>query len=55
MVKLGPFSEGALQGYLIDKKTRDKYGIKSIEQLKDPKLAKLFDIDGDGKADLTGC
>ena len=55
MVKLGPFSEGALQGYLIDKKTMDKYGIKSIEQLKDPKIAKLFDIDGDGKADLTGC
>jgi glycine betaine/proline transport system substrate-binding protein len=55
MVKLGPFSEGALQGYLIDKKTRDKYNIKSIDQLKDPEIAKLFDIDGDGKADLTGC
>ena len=55
MVKLGPLSKGALQGLLIDKKTMDKYGIKSIEQLKDPQLAKLFDVDGDGKADLTGC
>ena len=55
MAKIGPFSRGALQGYLIDKKTMDKYGIKNIEQLKDPKIAKLFDIDGDGKADLTGC
>ncbi|WP_322982065.1 glycine betaine/L-proline ABC transporter substrate-binding protein ProX [Pseudomonas sp. C11] len=55
MVKLGPLSEGALQGYLIDKKTMDKYGIKSIDQLKNPEIAKLFDIDGDGKADLTGC
>ncbi|SDN70860.1 glycine betaine/L-proline ABC transporter substrate-binding protein ProX [Pseudomonas jinjuensis] len=55
MAKFGPFSTGALQGYLIDKKTMDKYGIKSIDQLKDPQIAKLFDIDGDGKADLTGC
>ncbi len=51
----GVYSEGALQGYLIDKKTAVKYGIKSIDQLKDPKLAKLFDSDGDGKADLAGC
>jgi len=51
----GVYSEGALQGYLIDKKTADKYGIKSVDQLKDPKLAKLFDSDGDGKADLAGC
>lgn len=51
----GVYSSGALQGYLIDKKTADKYNIKSIDQLKDPKLAKLFDADGDGKADLAGC
>lgn len=43
------------QGYLIDKKTADKYSIKYINDLKDPKIAKLFDIDGDGKADLAGC
>jgi glycine betaine/proline transport system substrate-binding protein len=55
LVKLGPLSQGALQGILIDKKTMDANGIKSIEQLKDPKIAKLFDIDGDGKADLIGC
>lgn len=46
---------GALQGYLIDKKTADEYGITSLEQLKDPEIAKLFDADGDGKADLIGC
>lgn len=43
------------QGYQIDKKTADEYGITNIEQLKDPKIASLFDSDGDGKADLTGC
>lgn len=51
----GTYISGAAQGYLIDKKTADKYNITNIEQLKDPKIAKLFDADGDGKADLTGC
>ena len=51
----GIFSTHALQGYLIDKKTADKYRITNIGQLTDPKLAKLFDTDGDGKADLAGC
>jgi len=49
------YSGGALSGYLIDKKTADKYGITNIGQLKDPKIAKLFDNNGNGKADLTGC
>jgi len=51
----GEYIEGCAQGYLIDKKTADKYHIKYINQLKDPKLAKLFDNNGDGKADLAGC
>ena len=55
LYRKGVYSPGALQGYLIDKKTADAHGIKSIDQLKDPKLAKLFDTDGDGKADLAGC
>jgi glycine betaine/proline transport system substrate-binding protein len=55
LVILGRLIKGALQGYLIDKATADKYGIHNIEQLKDPKLASLFDTDGDGKANLAGC
>ena len=55
LFRKGIFSPNAAQGYLIDKKTADKYHITNIGQLKDPKLAKLFDSDGDGKADLTGC
>lgn len=51
----GVYSAGALQGYLIDKKTADQHQITRIDQLKDPKLAKLFDANGDGKADLAGC
>ena len=51
----GTYSGGALQGYLIDKATADKYKITHIDQLADPEIAKLFDADGDGKADLAGC
>ncbi len=51
----GTYVNGAAQGYLIDKKTAEKYHITNIAQLRDPKLAKLFDTNDDGKADLTGC
>lgn len=51
----GVFSPGALQGYLIDKKTAEEYKITQLGQLKDPKLAKLFDANDDGMADLAGC
>ncbi|RCX32034.1 glycine betaine/L-proline ABC transporter substrate-binding protein ProX [Thioalbus denitrificans] len=51
----GVFSPGAMQGYLIDKKTSDKYGITNLGQLKDPEMAKIFDANGDGTADLAGC
>ncbi len=46
---------GALQGYLIDKNSADKLGIKSLADLKKPEVARLFDRDGNGKADLIGC
>jgi glycine betaine/proline transport system substrate-binding protein len=55
ITKVGALIKGAGQGYLIDKKTADKYHITNVEQLKDPNIAKLFDTDGDGKADLAGC
>jgi glycine betaine/proline transport system substrate-binding protein len=37
------------------KKTAEQYNISSLDQLLDPEIAKLFDSDGDGKANLTGC
>lgn len=51
----GVYSPGALQGYLIDKKTAEEHDITNLGQLSDPEIAKLFDNDGDGKADLAGC
>ncbi|WP_317202044.1 glycine betaine/L-proline ABC transporter substrate-binding protein ProX [Janthinobacterium sp.] len=53
--RTGHYAGPAAQGYLIDKATADRYNISNIDQLRDPTLAKLFDTDGDGKADLTGC
>ena len=47
--------ENALQGYMIDKATAEKYDITSLDQLADPEIAGLFDSDGDGKANLLGC
>ena len=44
---------GGLQGYLIDKKTADKFNIKSVMDIK--KHAKEFDANGDGKADMVAC
>lgn len=51
----GVYVGGAAQGYLIDKKTAEQYQITNVEQFKDPEIAKLFDTNGDGKADLIGC
>ncbi|HLS21051.1 MAG TPA: glycine betaine/L-proline ABC transporter substrate-binding protein ProX [Paenalcaligenes sp.] len=51
----GELSRYGLQGYLIDKATAEKYNITNIEQFQDPEIAALFDVNGDGKADLTGC
>lgn len=52
---VGLLVDKAQIGYQIDKRTAEQYNIKTIEQLADPKLAKLFDSDGDGKANLVGC
>lgn len=47
--------QGALQGYLIDKKTANDHGITSLADFSNPEIAVLFDLDGNGKADLIGC
>jgi len=46
---------GALQGYFIDTDTSEEYGITNLGDLTDPELARLFDVDGNGLADLIGC
>ncbi|HEX6255241.1 MAG TPA: glycine betaine/L-proline ABC transporter substrate-binding protein ProX [Euzebyales bacterium] len=46
---------GALQGYLVDKKTADEMGLTSMSDLTDADTAAAFDGDGNGQADLIGC
>lgn len=53
IVGTGMIVGGGINGYLIDKKTADTYGIRNLAQLKDPKLAGLFGADG--KAQLISC
>lgn len=55
MIQAGTLIPGVSQGYLVDKKTADAHNITSVEDLKKPEIAKLFDSNDDGKADLTGC
>ncbi len=54
MSKVGSFIEGALQGYLVDSASYAA-GVQNIGDLKDPEIAKRFDADGNGTADLAGC
>ena len=46
---------GALQGYFVDTATAEAHGITNLGDLADPGIAALFDLDGNGKADLIGC
>lgn len=55
LIGKGTIIGGGLNGYMIDKKTSEKYNITGLEQLKDPEIAKLFDADGNGKANLYQC
>lgn len=54
MTKFGDFISGALQGYLVDSVSYEN-GVQNLGDLKDPEIAKLFDADGNGTADLAGC
>ena len=54
MTKVGDYIAGALQGYLVDKASYEA-GVTNLGDLKDPEVAKRFDANGNGKADLAGC
>ena len=49
-------ADGGLQGFLVDMATADAHGITKLDDIGDnPEIAALFDLDGDGRADLMGC
>jgi glycine betaine/proline transport system substrate-binding protein len=51
----GSIIGGGVNGYMVDKKTAEAHKITSVDQLKDPKLAALFDNNRSGKATLINC
>lgn len=51
-VRLSPRKVAAVQGICTTKETADKYGIKDISDLADPKKAAIFDTDEDGKGEM---
>jgi glycine betaine/proline transport system substrate-binding protein len=46
---------GAMQGYLVDKASAEKFDITNITDFKTPEIREAFDSNGDGKADLVAC
>lgn len=55
VMPVGPVMDpGTIQGYMVDKKTAEAHNIRYLEDLTDPKIAALFDQNGDGKADMVG-
>ena len=46
---------GALQGYLVDKRSAETLNITSLADFTRPKVIETFDPDGDGRANLIGC
>ncbi|MEO1133287.1 MAG: glycine betaine ABC transporter substrate-binding protein, partial [Cyanobacteria bacterium J06639_1] len=53
--RAGSMVRDVRHGYAIDRATAEAHGITNIDRLQDPELAKLFDADGNGMADLFGC
>ena len=46
---------GAMQGYLVDRGSVEKFGILTLADFAKPEVKSAFDHNGDGKADLYGC
>ena len=46
---------GAMQGYLVDQGSVEKFGIMTLADFAKPEVKSAFDHNGDGKADLYGC
>lgn len=47
--------KGALQGYLVDKESAEKFDIMDLDDFRRPEVREAFDRNGNGKADLVAC
>ena len=56
IIELGINTPSSTQGFYVDKPTADKYGLKSVDDMKKPEIAKLFaDPEAPGKGRMTSC
>ena len=46
---------GALEGYLVDKRSVEEFNIKTLDDFKRDDVKEAFDRNGDGLADLVAC
>jgi glycine betaine/proline transport system substrate-binding protein len=46
---------GALEGYLVDRRTAEELGITTLDDFKRDEVKAAFDRSGDGRADLVAC
>lgn len=53
--QLGLSYQGCTQAVYVPKWVYDEKGIRSVNDLDKPEVAKMFDIDNDGKGDMLGC
>jgi glycine betaine/proline transport system substrate-binding protein len=51
-VQLSPRAVPATQGICVTRETVEKFGIKDVADLADPKKSAVFDTDGDGKGEI---
>jgi glycine betaine/proline transport system substrate-binding protein len=56
IMNIGVNTPDSQQAFYVDKTTADKYGLKSVEDMKDPKIAALFkDPEDPSKGRMTSC
>jgi|TARA_Y100000294_G_scaffold29818_1_gene25210 glycine betaine/proline transport system substrate-binding protein len=56
IIELGINTPSSTQGFYVDKPTADKYGLKHVDDMKKPEIAKLFsDPEAPGKGRMTSC
>ena len=56
IIHMGTNTPDSQQAFYVDKTTADKYNLKSVEDMKDPKIAALFkDPEDPSKGRMTSC
>ena len=56
IIHMGTNTPDSQQAFYVDKATADKYNLKSVEDMKDPKIAALFkDPEDPSKGRMTSC